>query len=256
MSSHITPDSQTQSTGPLAKSELAKLHSRSPSAFTNDCSPQCFPFMSLPAELRNDVYGFIFGTSALDVTTAISERPVHRSSHKPYRPPRLTRCLQVSTAEAKGSHVRSLLNVNRQLRREVAPFYYGKLHAFHNTGAILAYLLDQPEWALPLIQGVRLRRPAPGESDTAWYNAIVWMTSNLHLKSLEIYGRPMNIHHMGYNCVEDLLSKTWWIALLIEISGLERLVVEGDIIHVVDTGENIEGAIRDYLAPKMMKGLE
>ncbi|KAI9758686.1 MAG: hypothetical protein M1835_000560, partial [Candelina submexicana] len=221
------------------KRRLASLSSNAEKVATGGNIDKPFPFIKLPAKIRNKIYALV----ATNEELSIGHNHFLRSTEKPrsdtpktwYQhrilsngPVNIWSAYSFWSCDIANPRIsnRTLLLVNQQLRREYAPFFYGRKHHFRSVQCIVPYLQDQPEWVLPYITSIMFQPDGDEPSEFVWpafKQSIEYMRQNLQIRELGLVKGSICWSGAWNGLDGPSLTRVQWVRLLATLSGHEDL---------------------------------
>ncbi|KAL8933121.1 MAG: hypothetical protein Q9211_005947 [Gyalolechia sp. 1 TL-2023] len=244
--------------------------------------PMAFPFLKLPGEIRNMIYRFALGRGAVSKHCGhpIEEIVIQNlgpcnfssqlrrgrvRSRKPYEamvrgstgfscshddPCEYfwTRYTTVYTLP-QGLQVPglSLLAVNRHIRAEVLPIFYGEnLFTFRDMSAVAPFFRDRPADSRQAIHRVKLQlellihHESHSDRQAEWVKAFLYMARHLKLRDIEV--RVLNLDHIFFDTVDFGDSNHAWVRAMAQITDLDQFAL---YMLFEDRGSCIEMIVDD-----------
>lgn len=245
-----------------------------------------FPFLKLPAEIRNMIYKLTLVTDSWVMISDMSPPDfecLQDSRHPLQRTPYLMNvhdaeyCEETSvqpynctTYGYKWCHCEgkingiSLLSVCRQVNTEAVPILYGRnKFALRSAQAIIPFLQDRPFTSLAQIKRVRLSfisaREGAKRRHLVWTSALDYIGQHLRLETLDL---ELCFTTKTITEIEFRNSSMRWIESLMSITELETLNIKLDFYVPFDAtfsprhtarNEDFKPRFIEYLKSEMLK---
>ncbi|KAH6678087.1 hypothetical protein B0J14DRAFT_314808 [Halenospora varia] len=217
------------------------------------------PFMSLPSEIRLEIYKLLFndkGNKVLEVRNEDPDlykrraAPLHRTSYRVIGRDLVRQSLLTTYKLLTDTDMHtSIIAVNRKIYEETTHFLYGR-HTFsfgRDVEAVVPFFADLTRQSRPLVSEISLIKQGSVYSRDydrcEWSNMCEFLRNDMQLESLKLVvegGRPA----LGWDGLPEYSAKDFktlssvryealdWVWDLLSVKGLRNLEVTSTVHHI------------------------